>query len=105
MCVGLLPSRDSLFRFTSCATVRLKRVGVMETIMNASKSKSQSKGLSTKKGTFNAQAFLDSAGVARTVRLFKGAEIIFSQGTPAESVTYRKEGAMRIAAQRATADD
>ncbi len=74
----------------------------METIMNASKSKSQSKGLSTKKGTFNAQAFLDSAGVARTVRLFKGAEIIFSQGTPAESVMYIQEGAVKITALSAT---
>src|SRR6266436_9342598 len=66
--------------------------------MNASKSKSQSKGLSTKKGTFNAQAFLDSAGVARTVRLFKGAEIIFSQGTPAESVMYIQAGGVKITA-------
>jgi CRP-like cAMP-binding protein len=51
-----------------------------------------------KKGAFNAQAFLDSAGVARTVRQFKRAEIIFSQGSPAESVMYIQAGGVKITA-------
>ena len=53
---------------------------------------------SKKKGAFNAQAFLDSAGVARKVRHFKRAEIIFSQGTPADSIMYIQEGGVKITA-------
>ncbi|HXN50984.1 MAG TPA: Crp/Fnr family transcriptional regulator [Candidatus Acidoferrum sp.] len=68
----------------------------METIVNPSNKKSKS--MSKKKGAFNAQAFLDSAGVAKKVRQFKRAEIIFSQGTPAESVMYIQEGGVKITA-------
>jgi CRP/FNR family transcriptional regulator, cyclic AMP receptor protein len=70
----------------------------MEAIMQAGKNKSQSKSLSTKKAAFDAHAFLDSAGVARKVRQFKRAEIIFSQGAPAESVMYIQEGGVKITA-------
>jgi CRP/FNR family cyclic AMP-dependent transcriptional regulator len=64
--------------------------------MNSSKNKS--KGMSKKKGAFDAQAFLDSAGVSRKVRQFKRADIIFSQGIPADSVMYIQEGAVKITA-------
>jgi CRP/FNR family cyclic AMP-dependent transcriptional regulator len=61
-------------------------------------SKKKPKSMSQKKGTFDARAFLDSAGVARKVRQFKSADIIFSQGTPANSVMYVQEGAVKITA-------
>jgi CRP/FNR family transcriptional regulator, cyclic AMP receptor protein len=61
-------------------------------------SKKKSKSVSKKKDAFDAQAFLDSAGVARKVREFKRAEIIFSQGTPADSVMYIQEGGVKITA-------
>jgi CRP-like cAMP-binding protein len=64
--------------------------------MNPSKRKPKS--ISPRKGEFNAQAFLDSAGVARKVKRFKRAEIIFSQGSPADSVMYVQEGAVKITA-------
>jgi CRP/FNR family cyclic AMP-dependent transcriptional regulator len=64
--------------------------------MNPSKRKT--KGLPKKKNGFNAQAFLDSAGVAKKVRHFKKGEIIFSQGSPADSVMYIQEGAVKITA-------
>jgi CRP/FNR family cyclic AMP-dependent transcriptional regulator len=51
-----------------------------------------------KKKVFNAQAFLDSAGVDKKVRHFKKAEIVFSQGSAAESVMYIQEGAIKITA-------
>jgi CRP/FNR family transcriptional regulator, cyclic AMP receptor protein len=51
-----------------------------------------------KKSTFPAQPFLDSAHVARKVRQFKRAEIIFSQGAPAESVMYIQDGRVKITA-------
>jgi CRP/FNR family transcriptional regulator, cyclic AMP receptor protein len=61
-----------------------------------SPSNKKSKNLSKKKSEFSAQAFLDSAGVARKVREYKKAEIIFSQGEPAESIMYIQEGGVKI---------
>jgi CRP/FNR family transcriptional regulator, cyclic AMP receptor protein len=61
-------------------------------------SKKKPKSMPHKKGAFDARAFLDSAGVARKVRQFKSADIIFSQGTPANSVMYVQEGAVKITA-------
>jgi CRP-like cAMP-binding protein len=58
----------------------------------------KTKSRSQKKNLFNAKAFLDSAGVARKVREFKRAEIIFAQGTPADSVMYIQEGGVKITA-------
>ena len=61
-----------------------------------SPSNNKSKSVSKKKAGFSAQAFLDSAGMARKVRQYKEAEIIFSQGNPAESVFYIQEGSVKI---------
>jgi CRP/FNR family cyclic AMP-dependent transcriptional regulator len=63
-----------------------------------SRNKGKPKSVSKKKVEFNAQAFLDSAGVDRKVRHFKKAEIIFSQGSPANTVMYIQEGAVKITA-------
>ena len=63
-----------------------------------SPSKRKTNGAPKKKKAFNAQAFLDSAGVAKKVRHFKKAETIFSQGSPADSVMYIQEGAVKITA-------
>ncbi len=49
-----------------------------------------------KKDAFNAQAFLDSAGVARKVKEFKRAEVIYSQGDAASSVMYLQEGGVKL---------
>jgi CRP-like cAMP-binding protein len=51
---------------------------------------------SKQKGTFNAQAFLDSAGVARTIVEYRRAGVIFTQGDPCESVMYIQKGAVRL---------
>ena len=48
------------------------------------------------KGAFNAQGFLDSAGVARRVAEFKKKETIFSQGDPAKTVLYIQKGGVRL---------
>ena len=45
---------------------------------------------------FDAQAFLDSAGVARKVTEFKKKAAIFSQGDPAKNVLYIQEGGVRL---------
>jgi CRP/FNR family cyclic AMP-dependent transcriptional regulator len=56
----------------------------------------KSKTKSAKKGEFDSQAFLDSAGVARRVKAFKRAELIYSQGDAAMSVMYLQEGAVKL---------
>src|ERR1700683_571542 len=45
---------------------------------------------------FDAQAFLDSAGVARKVTEFKKKAAIFSQGDPAKDVLYIQRGGVRL---------
>jgi CRP/FNR family cyclic AMP-dependent transcriptional regulator len=48
------------------------------------------------KGTFNAEAFLDSAGVARTIVEFRRADAIFTQGDPCEHVLYIQKGGVKL---------
>jgi CRP/FNR family cyclic AMP-dependent transcriptional regulator len=50
----------------------------------------------SKVAVFDAQAFLDSTGVARKVREFKKKETIFSQGDPSRSVLYIQKGGVRL---------
>src|SRR5579862_8598632 len=45
---------------------------------------------------FDAQAFLDSAGVARNVAEFRKKEGVFSQGDPANHVFYIQKGGVRL---------
>ena len=49
-----------------------------------------------KVAVFDAQAFLDSAGVARKVKEFRGAEVVYSQGNPATSVMYVQKGGVKL---------
>ena len=52
--------------------------------------------MSKKKGAFNPQAFLDSVGVKRTIKEFKIAEIVYSQGDAAKNVMYLQEGGVKL---------
>jgi CRP/FNR family cyclic AMP-dependent transcriptional regulator len=51
---------------------------------------------STYKGTFNPQAFLDSAGIARKIVEYRQAEVIFTQGDPCASVLYIQKGGVKL---------
>jgi len=66
----------------------------MRQIAKSSSTKSKTK--STEKLAFDAQVFLDSAGVARKVKQFKQAEIVYSQGNAAESVMYLQSGCVKL---------
>ena len=46
--------------------------------------------------TFNAQAFLDSSGVARKVVEFRRAEAIYTQGDACDSVMYIQKGGVKL---------
>ncbi len=47
-------------------------------------------------GAFNAQAFLDSAGIAKKVVAYRRSETIFSQGDVCDSVMYIQKGGVKI---------
>ena len=49
-----------------------------------------------KAGLFNAQAFLDTAGVARKVTEYSRGESIYSQGEPAGTVMYIQKGGVKL---------
>jgi CRP/FNR family transcriptional regulator, cyclic AMP receptor protein len=49
-----------------------------------------------RKRAFDAQAFLDSAGVSRKIREFTKEETIFSQGDPSATVLYIQKGGVRL---------
>ena len=49
-----------------------------------------------KPSTFNAEAFLNSAGVARTMMEFGRKETLFSQGDPCQNIMYIQEGEVKI---------
>ena len=49
-----------------------------------------------KNGAFNAQAFLDSAGLARTIVEYKPKDTIFSQGDICKEVMYIQKGEVRL---------
>jgi CRP/FNR family transcriptional regulator, cyclic AMP receptor protein len=66
----------------------------VETIVNPSDKKA--KGTSSKELTFDVQAFLDSAGLARKVAEFRKKETIFAQGDPAKNVLYIQKGGVRL---------
>jgi CRP-like cAMP-binding protein len=66
----------------------------MRTIARSSTIKSNKKP--KQKLAFDAQAFLDSAGVARKVKEFKRAEVLYAQGDAAKSVLYVQSGAVKL---------
>ena len=66
----------------------------MQKIANSSNIKS--KRTSTQKLAFNAQVFLDTAGVARKVKEFKKAEVVYSQGDAATSIMYLQAGSVKL---------
>jgi CRP-like cAMP-binding protein len=66
----------------------------MQAIRTSTKNNSKTK--STQKLAFNAQEFLDSAGVARKVAEFKRKETIFAQGDQGKNVLYIQKGGVRL---------
>ena len=49
-----------------------------------------------RKAPFDAQAFLDSAGIARRVVEFDRAEAIYAQGEPCDTVLYIRSGGVKL---------
>src|ERR1700674_2418236 len=68
----------------------LKQGGIMEAIRKFSNTKSN------KKYIFNAQAYLASVGVAKTVVEYRRSEKAYSQGDPAMDVMYIQKGSLKL---------
>jgi CRP/FNR family cyclic AMP-dependent transcriptional regulator len=66
----------------------------MRTIARSSSFKSKIKFL--RKHAFDAQAFLDSAGVKREVVAYRRSEKIYSQGDPTKGVKYIQRGGVKL---------
>ena len=66
----------------------------MQEIANPGKIKPKRK--STQKRAFDAQAFLDSAGLARRVVEYRKSEKIYSQGESAKNVLYIQKGGIKL---------
>jgi CRP/FNR family cyclic AMP-dependent transcriptional regulator len=56
----------------------------------------KSKRKSTQESAFNAQAFLDSAGVARKIVEYRKSQTIYSQGDSAENILYIQNGGIKL---------
>ena len=52
--------------------------------------------------TFNAQEFLDTAGVARKIQEYRRGESIYSQGDAAETVMYVQKGGVKLSVVNGT---
>ncbi len=52
--------------------------------------------------TFNAQAFLNSAGVARKIVTYRRGEVIFTQGDACKDVLYIQDGGVKLSVQSKT---
>jgi CRP-like cAMP-binding protein len=48
------------------------------------------------KGSFNAQAFLDSAGLSKKIVEYRRAEVIFAQGDACDDVMYLQNGGVKL---------
>jgi CRP-like cAMP-binding protein len=51
---------------------------------------------SKKSGPFNAQTFLESAGISKKITRYRRGEVIFTQGDPCEHVMYIQAGAVKL---------
>jgi CRP/FNR family transcriptional regulator, cyclic AMP receptor protein len=66
----------------------------MQAIASSTKTKSRIKLRG--RHVFDAQAFLDSAGVARKIVQYRKSQEIYSQGDPAATVMYIQEGGVKL---------
>jgi CRP-like cAMP-binding protein len=68
--------------------------GTMKTIASSKKNKSKKKPKA--RGAFDAQVFLESAGVARRVVQYRKSDKVYTQGDEAASVMYIQSGGIKI---------
>src|SRR5438309_3464051 len=60
------------------------------------KARRSAKKANSRSPAFDAQSFLDSAGLGRKVGKFRRKETVFAQGDPAQNVMYIQEGGVKL---------
>ncbi len=65
-------------------------------MLRANHNNAAGKSTAAQKAAFNAQSFLDSAGVARNIRQFRKCEILYAQGDPASHIFYIQDGHVKL---------
>ncbi len=80
-------------------------VDVQLSVISVVSTKALSRSKVNGKHAFNAQNFLDSAGVARKVTEFKKKGTIFSQGDPSKNVLYIQKGGVRLSVVNETGQE
>ena len=88
------PSMDNLALSCMILLDEVTSGAVVKEIASSSKTKSKIK--LKEKHAFDAQAFLDSAGLGRDVEKLRGKETVFAQGDPAKNVMYIQEGGVKL---------
>ena len=68
----------------------------MKTIKRANGKNNGKNNGKRKPAAFNTEAFLNSAGVERTVKEFEKKQSLFSQGDPCKSIMYIQKGDVKI---------
>ena len=82
--------------WATCLPNPLGRQLAMACVCDASSAMEKNKQTKTKAGSFDAERFLNSSGVARTVRKFERKEKLFSQGDPSSTIMYVQTGRVKI---------
>jgi CRP-like cAMP-binding protein len=52
--------------------------------------------MGSRKDRFDAKAFLNATGVAKTIAHYRSSDVIFSQGDPADTVLYIQQGSVKL---------
>ena len=95
---GLSSETPTVTSGTSCSQAST-RLNVHACSAKAPKNQSLSRDLAMKSKqtrTFNAQALLDSTGIARTIVEYRRADVIFTQGDRCDHVLYIQEGSVKL---------
>jgi CRP/FNR family cyclic AMP-dependent transcriptional regulator len=87
---------EDLFGAQEQSMVRSRTFSQAEVEAMVNPRNKKSNDIPEKKRGFSAQAFLDSAGVERRIKEFKGLEVVYSQGDAAKSVMYLREGGVKL---------
>jgi CRP/FNR family transcriptional regulator, cyclic AMP receptor protein len=93
---SLLPLRDTATPANSRHCLRIGGDTCYNTNLKSLPAAAQTRLKTNAKRAFNAQDFLDSAGVARKVTEFGKKATVFSQGDPGKHVLYIQKGGVRL---------
>ena len=97
---GIRPTGRGAIAWQACAIVNSRhRHSASESVCMRMRVHEAPVALAVKlkrKGAFDAQAFLDSAGIQSKIVEYRRADVIFTQGDPCEHVLYVQQGGVKL---------